>query len=96
MTDMALGRTIHFALKNKAAVWVVASLETALKLHPMGLKGIHSDNGSEFLNHPVFDWCKAHGVAFTKSRSIRKNDKGIYAEAFMPLLRGTKKLRHRP
>jgi hypothetical protein len=44
MTDMALGWTIHFALKNKAAAWVVASLETALKLHPMGLKGIHSDN----------------------------------------------------
>jgi hypothetical protein len=38
------------ALRNKAAVWVTAVLDKAFTLLPMGLKGIHSDTGSEFIN----------------------------------------------
>jgi hypothetical protein len=34
----------------------------------MGLKGIHSDTGSEFINKPVDLWCQRHGVEFSRGR----------------------------
>jgi hypothetical protein len=74
MTDVKTGWTIHLALKNKAALWVRNALEMALKRLPMGLKGIHSDTGSEFINEPVDTWCKAHRVEFTRGRPTHKND----------------------
>jgi hypothetical protein len=40
----------------------------------MGLKGIHSDTGSEFINEPVDQWCQAHTVEFTRGRPTHKND----------------------
>jgi hypothetical protein len=38
---------------NKASAWVVLALDKAGSALPMGLKGIHSDTGSEFINKPV-------------------------------------------
>jgi hypothetical protein len=74
MTDVKTGWTIHFALMNKAALWVKNALEMAISLLPMGLKGIHSDTGSEFINEPVDIWCQRHGVQFTRGRPTHKND----------------------
>jgi hypothetical protein len=36
--------------------------------------GIDSDNGGEFINHRLLDWCVHNGVMFTRSRPYRKND----------------------
>jgi hypothetical protein len=74
MTDVKTGWTVHFALRNKAALWVKQALEMARISLPMGLKGIHSDTGSEFINEPVDKWCKAHSVEFTRGRPTHKND----------------------
>lgn len=27
-----------------------------------------SDNGGEFINHPLYDYCRGHGILFTRSR----------------------------
>jgi hypothetical protein len=74
MTDVKTGWTIHFALRNKASLWVKNALEMAISLLPMGLSGIHSDTGSEFVNEPVDKWCQRHGVEFTRGRPTHKND----------------------
>jgi hypothetical protein len=74
MTDVKTGWTIHFALRNKAATWVTQALDKAFALLPMGLKGIHSDTGSEFINKPVDLWCQRHGVEFSRGRPTHKND----------------------
>jgi transposase InsO family protein len=74
MTDVKTGWTIHFALMNKAATWVVQALDKAFTALPMGLKGIHSDTGSEFINRPVDQWCQRHGVEFSRGRPTHKND----------------------
>jgi hypothetical protein len=78
MTDVKTGWTIHFSLMNKAATWVVHALDKAVSVLPMGLKGIHSDTGSEFINKPVDQWCLRHGVDFSiglrPGRPIHKND----------------------
>jgi hypothetical protein len=41
---------------------------------PMGIREWHTDNGSEFLNSAVLDYCRQHGIRVTRGRSYRKND----------------------
>jgi hypothetical protein len=74
MTDVSTGWTKHYALKNKAFRWVHEALKKAVSAFPFPLRGIHSDNGSEFLNHALCQWCRENQIRFTKSRKERKND----------------------
>jgi hypothetical protein len=32
------------------------------------------DNGTEFINRALLDYCTAHGITFTRSRPYLKND----------------------
>jgi hypothetical protein len=41
---------------------------------PFGLLGIDSDNGSEFINQCLVDYCRRNKITFTRSRSYKKND----------------------
>jgi len=41
---------------------------------PFPLKGIDSDNGSEFINHHFLFFCKEHDLCFTRSRANHAND----------------------
>lgn len=41
---------------------------------PMPLLGLDSDNGSEFINHGLRDYCQRHALTFTRSRAWQKND----------------------
>jgi len=38
------------------------------------LLGLDSDNGSEFINHGLYDYCQRWGITFTRARSYKKND----------------------
>jgi len=41
---------------------------------PFPLQSLHTDNGAEFINHTLYNWCRQEQVAFTRGRSYRKND----------------------
>jgi hypothetical protein len=41
---------------------------------PMPLVGLDSDNGSEFINRSLRDYCRRHRITFTRSRPWKKND----------------------
>lgn len=41
---------------------------------PVPLREWHSDNGSEFINDHLLEWCRRHDVRFTRGRPYRKND----------------------
>jgi len=41
---------------------------------PFPLLGIDSDNGSEFINHCFYKYCRDEKIIFTRSRSYKKND----------------------
>jgi hypothetical protein len=69
-TGVKTGWTVHFALMNKASYWVVKALDKTITSLPMGLKGIHSDTGSEFINKPVDIWCQRHEVHFSRGRAL--------------------------
>ena len=78
-TDIATGWTINRSVKNKAAVWVFEAIEHVIAQFPFPILGIDSDNGSEFINHHLFEYCKEHKITFTRSRSGNKND-GAHVE----------------
>jgi len=41
---------------------------------PMPMLGLDSDNGGEFINQGLYDYCRRWGITFTRSRSYKKND----------------------
>ena len=74
ITDIAKGWTINRSVKNMAAVWVLEAIEHASSQFPFPILGIDSDNGSEFINAHLFEYCLAHQITLTRSRSGSKND----------------------
>jgi transposase InsO family protein len=57
--------------------WLVPVLEAMLKQFPFRIRGFHSDNGSEFINHTVAQLLNKLLVEQTKSRPRRSNDNGL-------------------
>lgn len=41
---------------------------------PFALLGIDSDNGGEFINQQLYEWCEQNNIEFTRGRPYRKND----------------------
>ena len=79
VTDIATGWTINRSVKNKAAVWVVEAIDEVAFRFPFPILGIDSDNGAEFINTHLFDYCTQRKITFTRSRSGNKND-GAHVE----------------
>ena len=74
MTDIYSGWTEVQAVQNKAQVWVFAALKELRTRLPFPLRGIDSDNGSEFINADLLQYCQQERLTFTRSRPYRKND----------------------
>lgn len=49
----------------------ITDIELAL---PFEMRGLDSDNGSEFLNHHLHTYCQQQGIQFTRSRPYKKDD----------------------
>lgn len=73
-TDIHTGWTETEAVKNKARVWVFGGLKNIRNRFPFPILGIDSDNGGEFINHPLYEYCLSEKITFTRSRPHRKND----------------------
>lgn len=74
LTDVCSGWTENRALLNKAQRWVKEAVDDVKNKIPFPMKGIDSDNGSEFKNMQLLSWCRENSVNFTRSRPYRKND----------------------
>jgi hypothetical protein len=74
MTDICTGWTETQAVRNKARVWVFEALKEIRKRLPFRLLGIDSDNGGEFINGHLVDYCENEKITFTRARPYRKND----------------------
>lgn len=73
-TDIATGWTETITVRSKGERIVSAGLEELRLRFPFHLAGIHSDNGSEFINHHLAGWCASRQITFTRGRSSHKND----------------------
>lgn len=74
MTDIITGWTVLVAMKGKGQHGAVAALDAGRKQFPFPIKGIDSDNGSEFINAHLVRYCAARGITFTRCRPYKKND----------------------
>ena len=74
ITDVATGWTETQAVRNKARQWVFEALKDIRERLPFPLLGIDSDNGGEFINDHLFNYCRDEKITFTRARSYRKND----------------------
>ena len=61
-------------LKNKARVWTVEALDDIISSSPFTVYHIHSDNGSEFINSHLLNFCREKDIKFTRSREHISND----------------------
>lgn len=74
LTDIATKWTETRAVINKAQRWAFDALKDIINFLPFSLRGIDSDNGSEFINNHLFRYCEQQHLTFTRSRPYRKND----------------------
>jgi transposase InsO family protein len=68
------------AVAQIGEAWLIPVLEAMLEQFPFRIRGFHSDNGSEFINHTVAKLLEKMLVEQTKSRPRHSNDNGL-AEA---------------
>lgn len=78
-TDINTGWTELRAVKNKAQVYVFNQLLDIQRELPFKLLGLDSDNGGEFINAHLYQYCDENKITFTRSRTYKKND-GCYVE----------------
>lgn len=74
VTDVCTGWTECIAIPNRSQIAVTQAMEQVRNRLPFPLLGIDSDNGGEFINHLLKNWCDKHKITFTRCRPYRKND----------------------
>lgn len=74
VTDIHTGWSEQQAVLNKAQTWVFKGFMKIRSRLPFPLLGIDSDNGGEFINHHLVEYCQREKLTFTRSRPYRKND----------------------
>jgi hypothetical protein len=79
VTDIATGWTENRSLPDRAAKTVLAALNDIARRMPFPILGVDSDNGSEFINQDLLDWCQGRQITFTRARPGNKND-GCHVE----------------
>jgi len=72
--DVATGWYEPVAVWGKGQSRVGGAVYDVRKRLPMPLLGLDSDNGSEFINQSLYDYCRRNSITFTRSRSYKKND----------------------
>jgi hypothetical protein len=76
--DIATGWVERQAIMGKGQHGIVQALSQIEQRLPFRLRGIDSDNGSEFINAHLFNFCqqrpKDQTVQFTRSRPYKKDD----------------------
>lgn len=73
-TDIATGWFEAEAVLGKSQERVFLGIENIRKRLPFSLLGLDSDNGYEFINWELYEYCKNTDVVFTRSRPYKKND----------------------
>jgi hypothetical protein len=62
------------AVLGRGEVPVQQALDEIRQVLPFRLRGIDSDNGSEFINDHLYRYCQTHDIQFTRGRPYKKDD----------------------
>jgi len=74
LTDIHTTWVETAAVLGKSQAAVQAALEELRARLPFRLRGIDSDNGSEFINQHLWEYCQAQEIQFTRGRPYKKDD----------------------
>jgi Integrase core domain len=74
LTDIASGWTECSPLVVREGSLLVEALERVRLGLPFPLQALDVDNGSEFVNETMIQYCLRNGIELTRSRPYRKND----------------------
>ena len=74
LTDIASGWTECVPLPVRGCAQVTEAIEALRPLMPFPRRALDTDNGSEFLNDRLIEYCHERNIEFTHSRPYRKND----------------------
>lgn len=72
--DIATGWVVCRGVWGKGQDRVGGAVHEMARGLPFRLLDLHTDNGSEFINHHLHTYCRRKGITFTRSRPYRKND----------------------
>jgi len=73
-TDISTTWTETVALLRRSEADVINGLTEIQSLLPFAILGVDTDNGGEFINYTLVEWCKKNKVTFTRAREYKKND----------------------
>jgi hypothetical protein len=74
LTDIASGWTEAAPIVVREGSLVVETFERFCTGLPFALRALDVDNGTEFVNDKLIEYCLSHGIELTRSRPYRKND----------------------
>jgi len=74
LTDIASGWTEAAPIVVREGSLVVETLERIREGLPFALRALDVDNGTEFVNARLIEYCLNRGIELTRSRPYRKND----------------------
>jgi len=72
--DVATGWTELQAVWGMGKERVGSAVHRVRQRLPFAMRELHNDNGSEFLNHTLRNWCLKEKIGWTRGRSYQKND----------------------
>ena len=72
--DVATGWMALRGVRNKSELAVFEALGELRAELPFALLGLDCDNGGEFINRNLLQYCQTQGITLTRSRPYRKND----------------------
>lgn len=74
VVDVATGWTDLEPVWGLGAQRVRGAVAQLHRRWPCALRHWHTDNGAEFLNPALLDYCRQHGLTVSRGRGYRKND----------------------
>jgi len=72
--DVATGWCEPVAVWGKGQERVGGAVHHVKERLPIPMLGLDSDNGGEFINRGLYDYCRRNHITFTRARSYKKND----------------------
>jgi transposase InsO family protein len=77
LVDAVTQFEVVVAVQRISEQFLIPALQQALDAFPFQIRGFHSDNGSEYINHRLAALLEKLHVEFTKSRARRTNDNAL-------------------
>jgi hypothetical protein len=74
MTDLYTEWTDFEPISDRTAPSILAAIERIRERLPMPLLGLDTDNGTEFINEDVYEYCRERQITFERGRPGKKND----------------------